>query len=84
MDTEKDITVDLEKAKAVGKSAEFIITFGLLFFFLFIFPISKLVAFMAALAGYAVVNGIVYINYLRLKAKWKKIKDNLIPQQNEK
>lgn len=83
MDTEKDITVDLEKAKAIGKSAEFIITFGLLFFFLFIFPISKLVAMLAALAGYAVVNGVVYINYLRLKAKWKKLKGNIVPDQEK-
>lgn len=73
----KDVEFRLENAKTVWRSVEFIVTFGVLFLFLFILGFGKLIAFVATLVAYAIVNGVIYFNLSGLKEKLEDLKEKI-------
>lgn len=65
---EKDVQVDLEKARAVGKTVEFIATFGTMLGIQILFGIF-LLSLGAGVVAYAIVNGVLEFNLRGIKAK---------------
>jgi len=65
---EKDIHIDLEKARTAWKTVEFLMTFGTLLVVQFLFG-KFLISFIGAVVAYAIVNGVLILNIKGLKKK---------------
>ena len=65
---EKAIQFDLESARRIGKTVEFLATFGAIFILNFIFG-TFLIPFLGGVVAYGIVNGVLEINLKRIKEK---------------
>ena len=65
---EKNVEVDLVKARQVGKTIEFIATFGAILGIQILFG-TFLVSLGAGVLAYAIVNGVLEFNLQSIKSK---------------
>lgn len=65
---EKEIQFNLEKARMVGKTVEFIATFGTLLGIQIFFG-NFTISLVSAIIAYAIVNGVLEINLRGIKEK---------------
>lgn len=64
----KDVQVDLVKARQVGKTIEFIATFGSIFGIQLFFG-TFLISLISGVVAYAIVNGVLEFNLQSIKSK---------------
>ncbi|HET8735178.1 MAG TPA: hypothetical protein VFM69_01135 [Pricia sp.] len=65
---EKVVHADLVKARAVGKTVEFIATFGAILGIQILFG-TFLISLVAGIVAYAIVNGVLEFNLKSIKSK---------------
>ena len=66
--SEKEVQFDLEKARQVGKTVEFIATFGAILGVQVFFG-TFLISLISGIIAYAIVNGVLEFNLQGIKAK---------------
>ncbi len=66
--TDKKVEVDLVKARQVGKTIEFIATFGSIFIIQLFFG-TFLISLISGIVAYAIVNGVLEFNLQSIKSK---------------